>query len=208
MAQQIGRILPLAKPDEARTVSCPRSEKSLIESLMSLDLSLPEAFQLRDLALAEPRDREQPASPEQIARHLQFIAATLPSRNVDDETGKQRFAVYVRMLSGYGNDALAFMSQEVLRDHDWFPTPRQCLAALSRYTPSPSLRERALDHASALIHAKFEDWRDALLDGPVRQAATDEVPDKWRRIAFEQGLLRFDAEAGYTQRLPKREIAA
>ena len=35
MAQQIGRILPLAKPDEARMVSCPRSERSLIESLMS-----------------------------------------------------------------------------------------------------------------------------------------------------------------------------
>jgi hypothetical protein len=132
------------------------------------------------------------ASIEQISRHLEFLAATLPSKNVDEHTGKLRFAVYYRMLGGYSDAALSFMSRKVCEQFDWFPTPHQCLEILSEYRAPTSPQGLALSYCAQFWNGKLDDFLSALSDRRCTEEMVDAVPDRWRRIATEQGYLRWD----------------
>lgn len=205
MAQHIATALRLVE-SENQTVSCQHFEKSRMLDLMSRSLTLAEANEIREIALSAPVERASPASPEQISKHLQFIAATLPSRNVDEETGRQRFAVYVRILGGYSDDAMKFMSVDILRNNDWFPTPNQCLTVLEQYCPPVDEIQRALMIAGRSVQDHFEEWLARLQESPVDQSVINEAPDRWKQIARERGTLRFNPDDGFTQRhLPKIE---
>lgn len=166
------------------------------------DLTLAEATELRDLALFATRsDVAVAATPDELANHLRFIDATLPRRNADEETGRQRFAVYARMLSGYSNDALAFMSLEILRNYDWFPSPRQCIEAVERYSPPSTVSDQALMIAGNRVQVLFDEWFERLRTETVEQAEIDAVPDRWLRIAETRSALRWTTERGYFQRV-------
>lgn len=133
---------------------------------------------------------EHPATSEQIARHLEFLAATLPGRGIDEQSAKMRFAVYSRILSEYSNAALSFMSRIVCERFDWFPTPKQCLEVLSEYRKPTSEGEYALSQCHQYRQSRFEEWIDALRAGEISQGDVDNKPEQWRRIAVEQGFLR------------------
>lgn len=158
-----------------------------------------EAAALRQWAEAEP-DKPEPATVDQLSRHLAFMAATLPSKNVDDQTGRMRTAVYARILGSYSNDALAYMARTACMALDWFPTPRQCLEILKDYTPPISDRDRALMLCSAYSQARFNDWIARLERGEVDQSEVDTIHERWRMMAWERGLLRLDGD-----RLVRRE---
>lgn len=140
------------------------------------------------------------ASVEQISRHLEFLAATLPSKNVDDTTGKMRFSVYYRMLSGYSDRALAYMSRKVCERHDWFPTPHQCLEILEGYHEPPSPQATALAYCRHFWAERLDNFLDTLKAGTCLQEMIDGVPDQWRRIAAEQGYLRRMPDGSYVVR--------
>lgn len=144
----------------------------------------------------------EPATVPQISRHLSFIAATLPSKNVDEEGGKQRTAVYARLLDGFSNDALAFMSRRVCETLDWFPTPRQCLDILDRYRPAQSERERALSLCHAFDRGQFEDFLAAFERKEATRDSIMLVPEQWRRIAMERGYLRLMQDGAFVIRAP------
>src|SRR5882757_3465089 len=131
------------------------------------------------------------ASLKQLTRHLQFLAATLPSKNLDDDAGKDRFAVYVRMLEGYTDAALIFMSKRAVQSLDWFPTPRQCLEILKQYLPPLSDRATAKHYCQAFWQARMEQFHHDLRFSVVDQAIIDAQPDQWKRIADNLGLLRW-----------------
>jgi hypothetical protein len=145
-------------------------------------------------------DRVPTASAEQIARHLEFLAATLPSKNVDEATGKMRFAVYYKILGDYSDHALAYMSRKVCEKHDWFPTPHQCLEILDGYRAPTSDKEYALIHCARFWQQKFDNFLDTLKAGTCVQEMIDTVPDQWRRIATEQGYLRRTPDGSYVVR--------
>lgn len=130
------------------------------------------------------------ASVEQISRHLEFLAATLPSKNVDENAGKMRFSVYYRMLGGYSDAALSFMSREICKRFDWFPTPHQCLGILEEYRPQATPQELAITYCQQFWQQRFENFVGVLKGGAATQEMIDGVPDQWRRIAVEQGHLR------------------
>lgn len=138
------------------------------------------------------------AEPQQIARHLEFLAATLPSRATDDHSAKMRFAVYSRFLMEYSNEALAFMAREACIRFDWFPTPRQCLLILEEWN-SPD-RDTALRQCQTYWQDRHEAWLDLLATGDAAQADIDAVPDQWKRIAVEHGHLRRMADGQYILR--------
>lgn len=133
---------------------------------------------------------EQKATPEQIARHLSFIAATLPSKGLDEDSAKMRFAVYARLLEDFSNQALAFMSREVCERFDWFPTPKQCLGILSEYRPPWSEADIALQQCFSFRAGRFDAWIEALKSGAATSDEIGRAPERWRRIAVEQGHLR------------------
>jgi len=139
-------------------------------------------------------DTPPPASASQLARHIEYIAATLPRQSVDDEAGEKRTAVYTSLLSGFSNRALAYMARKACETLDWFPTPRQCLEILQGYNAPPSEKDTALALCHRFWQGKFEDWIAAVKDGNVDQETIDNAPLQWRKIAMERGFLRWIEE--------------
>lgn len=145
-------------------------------------------------------DTEPSATPQELAKHLQFLAATLPSRATDEMTAKLRFTVYARFLDSYSNRALAFMSRRILERMNWFPTPHQCLEILEEYTPPVGNQTRALMQCQRFLQERFEAWIDELKTTDMAQDRIDEVPEQWRRIATERGYLRRQEDGSFVKR--------
>lgn len=185
MAQQIGQLVSL----ETKTALPQRFDTSRMDDLMTRsDLTVAECDELRSMALAMPIENV-PVETRELAKQLQFIEATLPSKNTDEQSGQMRTAVYARILGGYTKEALSYMTERVCKELDWFPTPRQCLEILERYTPPPSKKDKAL--RICLNHAteRFDDFISKLhCSEPVELS---DKPERWLRIAVERGYLRF-----------------
>ena len=185
MAQQIGQLVNL----ETKTALPQHFDTSRIDQLMSRsDLTIAECDELRSIALAMPIENI-PVETRELAKQLQFIEATLPSKNTDEQSGQMRTAVYARILGGYTKEALSYMTERVCRELDWFPTPRQCLDILDRYVPPASRKDKALQICAQHTEARFDEFMMSLRCGePVRLS---DKPERWLRIAVERGYLRF-----------------
>lgn len=173
--------------------STPATKPQMPKPAIRLPETVDEAKALKAWASSQD-DRQRPASPLQITKHLTFLAATLPSKAQDDDSGKMRFAVYSSILSEYSNDALAYMARRACAELDWFPTPRQCLALIDQYRPPISEKDIALSLCHQFFQGRFEDFISDLKLGLATQDLVDAVPLKWRQIAMEQGYLRWISE--------------
>jgi hypothetical protein len=174
-------------------------DTSRMDHLMALSqLTDAECNELRDIALAMPQEHI-PVETRELSRQLQFIASTLPSKNTDEHTGQMRTAVYARILGGYPKEALSYMTQRACRELNWFPTPKQCLDILADYRPPATRKDRALKICADHVEARFAAFNDSLRTGDVTQATIDAAPDRWKRIAYERGLLKRDGD-GYVAR--------
>ena len=184
MAQQIGQLVSL----ETKTALPQRFDTSRMDDLMNRsDLTVAECDELRSLALAMPIENV-PVETHELAKQLQFIEATLPSKNTDEQRGQMRTAVYARILGGYTKEALSYMTERVCKELDWFPTPRQCLEILEGYTPRTTKKDKALRICLNNTEARFEEFIMSLRCGePVELSAK---PERWLRIAEERGYLR------------------
>ena len=159
-----------------------------MDHLLSLsELTVSECAELRSIALAMPTEHI-PVETRELAKQLQYIEATLPSKNVAEQAGQMRTAVYARLLGGYTKEALSYMTERVCRELDWFPTPRQCLAILEDYRPPATRKDKALAICAKHNQARFDEWLQACKTGG---APLDGVPESWLRIAETQGYLRY-----------------
>ena len=186
------------------TDSPPPCAKLEIQALMAIpmsDMTPEQCAKLKELATSHI-ERITPATPEQLARHLEFIAATLPSRNIDVESGQRRFAVYFRLLGGYPNEALAYMTERACREQQWFPTPATCLEILAGYNPPATISDNALDRCAYFAQMQFEAFKSRLLEGVLPQGEIDDKPEQWLRVLVEQGPLRRMDDGTFIQRQP------
>jgi hypothetical protein len=151
---------------------------------------------LREWAQTAPTEHAPAATTEQLGKHLAFMAAALPSKGLDEMTGKMKVAVYASLLGGHSNEALAYMARRACQTLDWFPTPRQCLDLIAEYRPPVSNRETALRLCSDYTAAQFERWIANLIDGQQ----VGDVPDQWKRIAVEQGAMRRLSDGSFVSR--------
>lgn len=136
---------------------------------------------------------------DELARHLKFLASALPSKSVDGDAGRDRVAVYFRMLGEYTSAEIAYMAERACREHDWFPTPAQCLAILKTYRAPLPDKEIARANCQAFLQRQMEAFLDDLAGRAVPQSEIDAKPDQWKRIAENQGLLRL-TDGKFTQR--------
>ena len=151
------------------------------------ELTIAECDELRSIALSMPVENI-PVETKELAKQLQFIEATLPSKNTDEQSGQMRTAVYARILGGYTKEALSYMTERVCKELDWFPTPRQCLQILDSYTPRTTKKDKALLICSNHTQARFEEFIMSLrCREPVD--LTDKS-ERWLRIAEDHGYLR------------------
>ncbi len=193
MAQETGQLINV----ETKTALPQHFDTLRMDTLMSRsDLTIAECDELRSLALAMPVENV-PVETRELAKQLQFIEATLPSKNTDEQSGQMRTAVYARILGGYTKEALSYMTERVCKELDWFPTPRQCLEILERYTPPSTKKEKALQICANHAQARFDEFIMSLrCNEPVE---LKDKPERWLRIAETQGYLRF-ADGEYTIR--------
>lgn len=155
-----------------------------------------ECASLREWAQNSPSERQPAAPREVLAKHLSFMAAALPSKGLDEMSGKMKVAVYASLLGGFSNEALAFMARSACQTLNWFPTPRQCLEIIADYRPPETDQETALRLCQAYTSETFERWISNVIDGqPI-----GDVPDQWKRIAVEQGALRRLSDGNYVSR--------
>lgn len=185
--QGIGQ-LALAQVDRATGSSTPSASLAHVEKpAIQMPTTKAECDALRHWATTTPIDRPTPASLDQIERHLEFLAATLPTKATDDESGKSRFAVYLSMLQGHSQEAFAHMSRTVCATLNWFPTPKQCLDELATYQRPVADQTRALAFCARFTTALFERWMQDLHDD---RDVDEDVPEQWKRVATNQFLMR------------------
>jgi hypothetical protein len=155
-----------------------------------------ESRALREWAENQPLTVTNAAMPYQLTKRLQYMDATLPTRKSDDLNGEMRTTVYVSLLTGYSDEALAHMVRTACATLDWFPSPRQCLAILADYRPPASDRDTALRLCHDFAENTFSRWMANVADGqPIGDA-----PERWFRIAVEQGVMRRLADGKYVSR--------
>lgn len=185
------------------TASPPPAGRSLIaKPIIRLPETDDEARALKVWAMSQD-DAPIVASPGQLSRHLEFMAATLPTKALDEEGGKKRVAVYARILGDYSNGALAYMTRKACETLDWFPTPRQCLDILREYRDPATDRDKALTLCHRFWQGRFEGFIAALKAGTATDADVDAAPANWRAIAMEQGHLRWiNEQERYVIRCP------
>lgn len=151
---------------------------------------------LREWAQNTPVQHPPAVTTEQLAKHLAFMAAALPSKGLDELSGKMKVAVYSSLLGSYSNAALAFMARTACQTLDWFPTPRQCLDLIAQYRPPLTDQEHALRLCEDYTGGQFDRWFANLTEGqPI-----GDVPDHWLRIGVEQGALRRLSNGAYVSR--------
>jgi hypothetical protein len=167
--KQIGQVLDEARQSTALPPPCAKSEMARLMAIPVEEMTPLQCVKLKELA-TNHIERITPATAEQLARHLEFIAATLPSRNIDIESGQRRFSVYYRLLGDYSNEALSYMTERACRELEWFPTPSHCLAILADYRQPASTADLALVKCHNFAENQFHDFVDRLRSGPSPQA--------------------------------------
>lgn len=192
-ARTIGQALA-----SVSTVSQPLSERYPTEDREIVAPTTPEeARALRQWAETQPR--AWPAiEVDELTRHLEFMSATLPTKNLDEESGRKRVAVYARILGGYSEHAIAKMALVACSTLRWFPTPSECLEIIAKHEDPPTPRERALTVCHGFAQRQFEAFRASLKAGDASAELLDGVPDQWKRICVEQGYLRWSKADGFT----------
>lgn len=179
----------------------PSTNSLAIRPALRVPETIEEARVLREWADAQP-EGPTPATTKQLATHLGFMAAALPRQAADEETGKKRTAVYARILGGFSNEALAFMSRRACETLKWFPTPKDCLDILATFTAAPGDKAKALSLCQQFWQSRFDQFIASLRDRTATQADVDAVPEQWRRIAVERGFLRCVGDGAYVIRRP------
>jgi hypothetical protein len=179
--QKIGSVvrLPVRETDFSTQLTSPRP----IAGAPQTD---DDCRALKAWAESLPLDQQPAAPQERIEQHLAFMAATLPSQAVDDESGRRRFAVYVTLLSGFSDEALKHMARTACQTLRWFPVPIQCLELARAYRAPAGEREATLRICHDFAQRAFQRWLANISEGqPI-----GDVPEQWLRIAVERGPLR------------------
>lgn len=128
---------------------------------------------------------------------MDFMRTALPSKANDAMTGQMRATVYASVLSDFTNAALSYMAARAIRELDWFPTPRQCLAILADWQEPVSARGRADSLCLTYWQGRFEAFVAALEAGTATADDVSRARPRWCAIACERGLLRRMDDGGY-----------
>lgn len=185
----------------AQVTDSPTPSKSLpaTRPVIAAPATISECRALKAWADGEP-DGHEPASIEELAKHLQFLNSTLPRQAADAEAGKKRTAVYARILGSFSSDALAFMTRRACETLDWFPTPHQCLDILKDYQEPATDKQIALSLCQNFWQTRMDEFLASLRDGAANQSDVDAVPQQWLMVAMERGYLRLIEDGAFVIR--------
>ena len=150
---------------------------------------------------SSPTPEPYPASERHFAQCLRILIATLPKKVTDDLGGELVVAAYRRMLGGYSDAAISYLTERALR-LKWFPTIAECLDILADWQCQPDAdRVKAGELVRREKHYRSEAARaddlarmnEALanLDG-MAWLAINELPQRWLEVAAKRGMIEPD----------------
>lgn len=197
--QQIGQAATAAL--ELMDSPQPSATSLVAKPVIRLPTTMEECRALREWADSQVAIFE-PVTTEKLAAQLEFMDATLPRRNTDDEGGKKRAAVYAAILGRFSEEAIRYMARRVCETMDWFPTPHQCLQILEGIKADPGDRGKALRYCQTFLQQRLEAFLAGLAAGDISQDQVDAVPEQWRLIAVEKGYLRRLDDGSFIIRKP------
>ena len=209
--QGIGTAALAVLEGSRETASTKPSALSLVEAR---DIVAPntvaDARALQAWAERLPAQPEVRTGPEELAEQMRYLRSVLPSRPTDIETGKRRVTVYTRILGRYSPESIRRMVEKAAETCRFFPTPAECVAILDGFVEPPTDRNRALSMCQQFWQTRFDEWLAELRMPDVSPSIIDAVPDQWRRIAMERGLLRLTEDGAYVIRrqAPNAEVEA
>jgi hypothetical protein len=200
--QGIGTAALAVLEGSMETASTKPSALSLLEDReIVAPATVAEARALQAWAERQPAQPDARTSPEELAEQMRYLRSILPSRPTDIDTGKRRVAVYTQILGRYAPESIRRMVEKAAETCRFFPTPAECVAILEAFVSPPTDRDRALSMCQQFWQSRFDDWLAELRDPDASDAVVDAVPEQWRRIAMERGLLRWvEAEERYVIR--------
>lgn len=204
-AKPIGEVLP-AVTTGGTDLSAPVTRSLAEMDLTVLDnlparlddstLSKVDAIAVAELPALTPCDDKT------FAQAIRMMGV-LKRRSQDDVSGKVLLRTYQHHLGRYGREAILFLADRATEELDWFPTPNECIAILSRWQRNDHwlrVHRYATARAKAERRTRFDETMTALERRELDQAAIDALPEWPKRIAEERGYLRFDGEGGYVAR--------
>ena len=126
----------------------------------------------------------------------------------DDVGGKLAFAVYVRMLGAYPDEAISYLTEQAIAKLTFFPTPAECLSILKgwhRRDDMARAHHLATMATQREYRARWDETRAALKARTMTQDEIDELPLKLQQVMHTECLLSQDVTVRY--RYP-RSLAA
>lgn len=170
-----------------------KAEKEL-EWMCSLPDRISDDDMRRVLAIILRPAVSLPSCPgDDFAKYMRIMEATLKARDADVMTGKVRLRAYHNRLGHHPALAIKFMAQRCVDTMIFFPAISECINILKEWqNPLDRPMFLALSINVRQGFYRFEDFREKLHIGSATQEHVDAASERWKRILFEQGYLRFD----------------
>lgn len=164
-----------------------------------LPTTISEGFALREWA-AIPAPPAPRATRSQILDMIEHLDASLPSQNADEGSAEKRISVLANILAEYTADEVAFMARTAVKTLKWFPTVVECLEIIKRYRAPATEQEIALSDCRHFLQAKLEAFRVDMAEG---KPIAGDIPERWKRIAENDGSLRLLPDGTFEHRRTK-----
>jgi hypothetical protein len=134
-----------------------------------------------------------PPAPEKHFLQCMRTLRLLPTRGDDELSGELRLALYRKHFGQLPAAALSYLVEQATLTCRFFPTPMECKAILDRWSRTDGpyrAQQLAQLVASREVQARFDHTMRQLRNGEMSQEQVDQLPERWKRIAATQGLLR------------------
>lgn len=141
-----------------------------------------------------------PCDEVHFAKCLRAMQAVLPRQQADDVGGELLFRTYRRQLGHYPAAALSYLTEQATARFQWFPTIAQCLDILKLWRRADKAAgDQMLARAAVRneLQARMEDAFRAMKDASITLFEIEALPESWRRIGVERGLLRRNEDGTY-----------
>jgi hypothetical protein len=205
-ARQVGEALPeMGGQTGAMEPQRLGSDDWSLERMRALPARLDDATMTSLEVVASSRlPAPQPCSERHFNQCFALVDAALPKRSQDDTSGELLARAYRRMLGHLTREAISFVAEEAIATCKWFPTVAECLEIAKRFTqpehPFKAVRELARSKLNGERNARFHEAMAAIESGEMSDEQIGTLPDRWKGMFAEMGLIWALTDGSYTRR--------
>lgn len=206
-AQQVGEVLPAIGPDRTDVTASPEPSTAVwdLTSLRNLPARLDDAtLTSLEVVATSPLPPAEPCDRTTFDRTLRVMDAALPRRHQGEVSGELLAKTYHRMLGHLSREAISFIAEESIATCKWFPTVAECLEISRRFAqpshPFKAVREMARGLIVREKERRFKDVREAAEAGDLSDEQIAALPDRWKGMLTEEGLLWALRDGTHTRR--------